>query len=109
HLFFDIRPHIATLLFVAVILLLHDRTWAPWLWPPLIALWANVHGGFVFGIATIGLLGAGRTRAPRGERRSASGSRAARSRAASRRGGSSWTGSHGRRPPRVSSRGSSIR
>ena len=61
HLFFDIRPHVATLLFVAVILLLHDRPWASWLWPALIALWANVHGGFVFGIATIGLLVATRT------------------------------------------------
>ena len=56
HLFFDIRPHIATLLFVAVVLLLRDTRAAPWLWPPLVALWANVHGGFVFGIATIGLL-----------------------------------------------------
>jgi hypothetical protein len=61
HIFFDIRPHIATLVFVAVILLLRDAPWAPWLWPGLIALWANVHGGFVFGIAMIGLLVATRT------------------------------------------------
>ena len=56
HLFFDIRPHVATLLLVAVLLLLRDAPAAPWLWPPLVALWANVHGGFVFGIGTIGLL-----------------------------------------------------
>lgn len=61
HLFFDIRPHIATLVFVAVILLLRDAPWAPWLWPPSIALWANVHGGFVFGIGMIGLLVVTRT------------------------------------------------
>ncbi len=61
HLFFDIRPHLATLLFVAVILLLRDAPAAPWLWPLLVALWANVHGGFVFGIGMIGLLVATRT------------------------------------------------
>jgi hypothetical protein len=38
------------------VLLVRDAPAAPWLWPPLVALWANVHGGFVFGIGTIGLL-----------------------------------------------------
>jgi hypothetical protein len=61
HLFFDIRPHVATMLFVAVLLLLRDARAAPWLWPPLVALWANVHGGFVFGIAMVGLLVTTRT------------------------------------------------
>jgi hypothetical protein len=61
HLFFDIRPHLVTLLLVAVILLLRDAPAAPWLWPAIIALWANMHGGFVFGIGMIGLLVASRT------------------------------------------------
>jgi len=61
HLFFDIRPHLVTLLFVALILLLRDAPAAPWLWPAIIVLWANMHGGFVFGIGMIGLLVASRT------------------------------------------------
>jgi hypothetical protein len=61
HLFFDIRPHLVTSLFVALILLLRDAPAAPWLWPAIIALWANMHGGFVFGIGMIGLLVASRT------------------------------------------------
>jgi hypothetical protein len=56
HTFFDIRPHLATLLFTALLLLVRDAPAAPWLWPLLVALWANVHGGFVFGIGAIGLL-----------------------------------------------------
>jgi hypothetical protein len=61
HLFFDIRPHLMTLLFVALVLLLRDAPAAPWLWPPLVVVWANMHGGFVFGIGMIGLLVATRT------------------------------------------------
>jgi hypothetical protein len=38
-------------------LLLATLEWrhAPWLWPPLMALWANLHGGFVFGLGVLGL------------------------------------------------------
>ncbi len=54
--FFDIRPHLFTLLFVALVLATRRHRCAPWLWPGLILLWTNVHGGFVFGIGTIGLL-----------------------------------------------------
>ena len=28
---------------------------APWLWPPLFALWANLHGGYLFGLGVLGL------------------------------------------------------
>lgn len=54
--FFDIRPHEVTLLFVSLVLWTRERPWAPWLWPPLMVLWANLHGGFVFGFGAIGLL-----------------------------------------------------
>ena len=55
HWFLDVRPHVVTLLFTA--LLLATLAWrrAPWLWPPLVALWANLHGGFVFGLGLLGL------------------------------------------------------
>jgi len=55
HWFLDVRPHIVTLLFTVLLLAtLHWRR-APWLWPPLVALWANLHGGFVFGLGLLGL------------------------------------------------------
>ena len=55
HWFLDIRPHLFTLLFLGVFLLTRERRWAPWFWPVLVAIWANTHGGFVFGIGAIGL------------------------------------------------------
>jgi hypothetical protein len=61
HWYFDIRPHLWSLLLVAV--LLRTRTWrgAPWLWPPLFAAWANLHAGFSFGLGVVGLLALVRT------------------------------------------------
>ncbi len=55
HWFLDIRPHELTLLFVGIVLLTRDKHWAPLLWPPLMVLWCNLHGGFVFGFGAIGL------------------------------------------------------
>lgn len=55
HWFLDIRPHLFTLLFVGIFLLTRERSWAPWIWPPLVVLWANLHSGFVFGVGAIGL------------------------------------------------------
>jgi hypothetical protein len=55
HWFLDVRPHLFTLLFVNLFLVTRDRLWAPWFWPVLVAVWANIHGGFVFGIGAIGL------------------------------------------------------
>jgi tetratricopeptide (TPR) repeat protein len=55
HWFLDIRPHLFTLLFVSVFLLTRKRSWGPWLWPPLVVAWANLHSGFVFGVGAIGL------------------------------------------------------
>jgi tetratricopeptide (TPR) repeat protein len=55
HWYLDIRPHVFTLLLVNIFLLTRKRPWAPWLWPPLVVVWANLHGGFVFGVGAIGL------------------------------------------------------
>lgn len=54
------RPHIFTLLFVTVLLgfLEEDRRAASpaiWFLVPLLALWANLHAGFVCGLAILGL------------------------------------------------------
>jgi len=54
--FIDIRPHVYTLVIVSALLLTRDRRWAPFVWPPLMVVWVNLHGGFVFGLGMIGLL-----------------------------------------------------
>ena len=54
--FLDIRPHEVTLLFVGIVVLTRDWPRARWLWAPLMVLWCNLHGGFVFGFGAIGLL-----------------------------------------------------
>ena len=59
--FLEIRPHELTLLFVGIFLLTRNQPWAPWLWPPLMVLWCNLHGGFVFGFGAIGLFALART------------------------------------------------
>jgi hypothetical protein len=61
HWFIDIRPHLFSLLFVGLFLRTREWRYAPWLWPPLVVIWANTHAGFVFGIGTIGLYVLGRT------------------------------------------------
>jgi tetratricopeptide (TPR) repeat protein len=61
HWFVDIRPHLFSLLFVATVLVTRERRSAPWLWPPLALVWANVHAGFAFGVALIGWLATTRT------------------------------------------------
>ncbi|QQO16148.1 hypothetical protein JJB99_08365 [Bradyrhizobium diazoefficiens] len=53
------RPHILALpvmvAWVGLLMSAADRRAAPsWTWLPLIALWANLHGGFVLGLALIG-------------------------------------------------------
>jgi hypothetical protein len=53
------RPHILALpvmvLWVGLLMAAADRRSAPsWFWLPLMALWANLHGGFVLGLALIG-------------------------------------------------------
>ena len=55
HWFLDIRPHEVTLLFVGVVVATRAHPRARWLWTPLMALWCNLHGGFVFGMGAIGL------------------------------------------------------
>jgi hypothetical protein len=53
--FLDIRPHEVTLLFVGIVVATRSRPHARWIWAPLMALWCNLHGGFVFGFGAIGL------------------------------------------------------
>ena len=55
------RPHLFTLLFVVVLLDLLDRESPAPIWPfvPLFALWANLHGGFSYGLILIGAFLAG--------------------------------------------------
>lgn len=53
------RPHILALPvmvgWVGLLMAAADRKSAPsWTWLPLMALWANLHGGFVLGLALIG-------------------------------------------------------
>lgn len=53
------RPHILALpvmvAWVGLLMAAADRRSAPsWTWLPLMALWANLHGGFVLGLALIG-------------------------------------------------------
>ncbi len=55
HWFLDIRPHLLTLLLLQLFLITRASTWAAWTWPALIAVWANLHAGFTFGLAAIGL------------------------------------------------------
>ena len=55
-----IRPQVFTFAFLAITLLLVERHMRRggrliWVLPPLYMLWANLHGGFVAGIAFIGL------------------------------------------------------
>lgn len=66
--FLDIRPHLITLLFTGILLATRRRPWAPWLWPPLVALWANLHGGYAFGVGVIAIVAVFQARrgAPRG-------------------------------------------
>lgn len=64
HLLASARPHALALpillAFVAGLVAALDRRAAPsWWLLPLMTLWANLHGGFVFGIALIGPIGLG--------------------------------------------------
>jgi hypothetical protein len=51
------RPHLITLVAVPLLLeLLRPlRKWRYWPFAPLFAVWANLHGGFVYGLVLIGL------------------------------------------------------
>lgn len=61
HRFF-VRPHLISLLLFTCELWLLEAVWnkkitPKWLWllPPLFLIWVNAHGGFVYGIALVGL------------------------------------------------------
>lgn len=50
------RPHVFSWLFgVVTLYILHRQGRWLWLLPPLTALWANLHGGFILGLALQGL------------------------------------------------------
>ena len=51
------RPYLLTFVFVAGFVALLDRAprKARWLLPPLMLIWANCHGGFVLGLAVVGV------------------------------------------------------
>lgn len=53
------RPHIMTLLFEALLLVLLERGRRLWPYFLLFVLWANFHGGFVLGLALTGAYAAG--------------------------------------------------
>lgn len=55
HWFLDIRPHIFTLFGVGVLLLIREARWARYVWPLMIIVWVNLHGGYTFAIGLIGL------------------------------------------------------
>jgi hypothetical protein len=61
---FHARPHLFTLLFLALanFLIARDRerqSWRIWLLAPLMVLWVNMHSGFPALLAVLGLLAAG--------------------------------------------------
>jgi hypothetical protein len=53
--FLDLRPQLITLFAVAALVATLGWRRAPWLWPPAFALWANLHGGYLFGLGVLGL------------------------------------------------------
>jgi len=62
-----VRPQMLSLLLTALTVwvltraVVTGRTRALWGLPPLLALWANLHGGFIFGLVIIGLAALART------------------------------------------------
>jgi hypothetical protein len=58
---FQFRPQLFTFLFFAYFVwvllrfLLHERWRLLWTLPPVLAVWANMHGGFLAGIGALGL------------------------------------------------------
>jgi len=60
----NVRPQALTTLCLAICLLLltlykKGKARVVWLLPPLLALWVNVHGGYIIGLALLGLTVAG--------------------------------------------------
>ena len=50
-----VRPQSISFLFFGLLVYLVERhrsgrLWTAWLWPPVMALWANLHGAFIFGL-----------------------------------------------------------
>jgi hypothetical protein len=62
-LHFLARPHLLTLLFTVLFLMVLESRQLRrlWLLPPLTLVWANLHGGFVFGLGILGAWALGET------------------------------------------------
>ncbi|MBI4862796.1 MAG: hypothetical protein HY815_21415, partial [Candidatus Riflebacteria bacterium] len=59
--FLDLRPHLYSLLFTSLLVLLTlHRARPPLLLPVLFTVWANLHGGFFFGLMALAAIGSGR-------------------------------------------------
>lgn len=55
--YLDIRPQLYTFLGYAIVLnLFWAKGKARWLIPPLVAVWVNLHGGFIFALMSLGIL-----------------------------------------------------
>lgn len=54
------RPHLVSFLLLAAALLVWSRRWSPWWLVPVFALWINVHGSWLYGLAVLGLVTAAR-------------------------------------------------
>ena len=50
------RPHLVAFLLLAVALLVWTRRWSPWWMAAVFALWINLHGSWVYGLAVLGLV-----------------------------------------------------
>jgi hypothetical protein len=64
-----VRPHLFTLVLFLILLVVlsgarDHRDWRLWLLPPLFAVWANLHGGFIAGLAVLVVWCAVRSRWP---------------------------------------------
>ncbi len=54
------RPHLVSFLLLAAALLVWSRRWSPWWLVAVFALWINVHGSWVYGLAVLGLVAVAR-------------------------------------------------
>lgn len=70
----EIRPQMWSSLFFPALLLLVEnlregKPWARWTLPPFMALWANLHGGYVLGVIVVAVAAAAAHLSRHGERR----------------------------------------
>ena len=54
------RPHLVSFLLLAAALVVWSRRWSPWWLVAVFAVWINVHGSWVYGLAVLGLVAVAR-------------------------------------------------